>query len=98
MLYTQIIHNKVNHVVNKISKTTKCDIDIWVYSNYSLEGSEYEHLIDANDNVMYAFDIAVEGKITPYMKNQIKYMNRWLDRYNMKNDTKYICLSIFSNL
>ena len=43
-------------------------------------------------NMMYAFEIAVDGKVTSYMKNQVKYLNQWLAKYNTKHSTKFTCI------
>ena len=92
MTQTPIVMNKVNHVVNKIKKVSNCSADVWISTNYSLEQTEFEYLIDESDNVMYAFEIAVDGKVTPYMKNQVKYLNQWLAKYNTKHSTKFTCI------
>ena len=47
---------------------------------------------------MYAFEIAVEGKVTPYMQNEVKRLNKWLAKYNAKHGTKFSCIAIFNNL
>lgn len=98
MINNSNILNKAQHIVNKIKKNSNCNADIWVASNESLVDTEFSHLIDESDAVMYAFEIAVDGNVTPYMKNQVMYLNEWLNKYNKKNGTKYTCISIFNNL
>ena len=98
MINNSTIFNKAQHIVNKIKKNTSRYADIWVASNESLEYTEFSHLIDESDEVMYAFEIAVDGNVTPYMKNQVVYLNEWLNKYNKKNGTKFTCISIFSAL
>lgn len=98
MINNSTILNKVQHIVNKIKKNTNRYVDIWVASNESLVDTEFSHLIDESDDVMYAFEIAVDGNVTPYMKNQVVYLNEWLNNYNKKNGTKYTCISIFNTL
>lgn len=98
MIHIPAIHNKAQHVVNKIKAHCNCHADIWVATNDSLAESAFEHLIDNKDEVMYAFEIAVEGKVTPYMKNEVKRLNKWLAKYNAKHGTKFSCIAIFNNL
>jgi hypothetical protein len=98
MIHVPAIHNKVQHIVNKIKAHRNCHADIWVATNYSLAESAFEHLIDDKDEVMYAFEIAVEGKVTPYMQNEVKRLNKWLAKYNAKHGTKFSCIAIFNNL
>ena len=98
MIHIPAIHNKAQHVVNKIKAHCNCHADIWVATNDSLADSEFEHLIDEKDEVMHAFEIAIEGKVTPYMENEVKRLNRWLAKYNAKHDTKFSCIAIFNNL
>ena len=98
MIHIPAIHNKAQHVVNKIKAHCNCHADIWVATNDSLADSAFEHLIDEKDEVMYAFEIAVEGKVTPYMENEVKRLNRWLAKYNAKHGTKFSCIAIFNNL
>jgi hypothetical protein len=47
---------------------------------------------------MHAFEIAIEGKVTPYMEKEVKRLNRWLAKYNAKHGTKFSCIAIFNNL
>ena len=98
MIHIPAIHNKAQHVVNKIKAHCNCHADIWVATNDSLAGSEFEHLIDEKDEVMHTFEIAIEGKVTPYMDNEVKRLNRWLAKYNAKHGTKFSCIAIFNNL
>ena len=98
MIHIPAIHNKAQHVVNKIKAHCNCHADIWVATNDSLADSAFEHLIDNKNEVMYAFEIAVEGKVTPYMQNEVKRLNKWLAKYNAKHDTKFSCIAIFNNL
>ena len=98
MIHVPAIHNKAQHVVNKIKAHCNCHADIWVATNDSLAESAFEHLIDNKDEVMYAFEIAVEGKVTPYMKNEVKRLNKWFAKYNAKHGTKFSCIAIFNNL
>ena len=92
MIKTPAVINKAQHIVNKIKRHCNCHADIWISTNYALEQTEFEYLIDESDNVMYAFEIAVDGKVTPYMKNQVKYLNQWLAKYNTKHSTKFTCI------
>ena len=46
---------------------------------------------------VHAFEIAIEGKVTPYMENEVKRLNRWLAKYNAKHGTKFSCIAIFNN-
>ena len=98
MIHIPAIHNKAQHVVNKIKAHCNCHADIWVATNDSLADSEFEHLIDEKDEVMHTFEIAIEGKVTPYMENEVKRLNRWLAKYNAKHGTKFSCIAIFNNL
>jgi hypothetical protein len=98
MIHIPAIHNKAQHVVNKIKAHCNCHADIWVATNDSLADSEFEHLIDEKDEVMHAFEIAIEGKVTPYMEKEVKRLNRWLAKYNAKHGTKFSCIAIFNNL
>ena len=94
MIHTPTVLNKAQHIVNKIERVCHCSADVWVATNDTLEDSEFAHLIDESYNTMYAFEIAVDGKITPYMKHQVKYLNRWLAKYNSKHSTKFTCLGL----
>ena len=92
MIKTPAVINKAQHIVNKIKRHCNCHADIWISTNYSLEQTDFKYLIDESDNVMYAFEIAVDGKVTSYMKNQVKYLNQWLAKYNTKQSTKFTCI------
>ena len=98
MIFTPVILNKAQHVVNKIKKNCNCFADVWVLCNDALVDTEFESLIDESDSTMFAFEIVVDGNITPYMKNQVVYLNEWLQMYNKSNGTKFTCISIFNNL
>ncbi len=93
MLSVSVVRNKAQHIANKIEKRCHCECKIWVLLESAIADTEFAHLID--DRYVYAFELeVVAAKVTPYMKNQLNYLNGWLSKYNRKSGTKFVCIDI----
>ena len=90
MLNTPAVLNKAQHIANKIERKYKCHVTLFILAKSALVDTEYAELIaDQHD---YAFDYEIDICITPYIRNQHKYLNRWLEHYNAQHNTLFTCL------
>ena len=90
MLDTRKVYNKAHHVANKLRRKLGCNVTIYILAETVLEDTKYAHLID-NEHY-YAFEFEIDMRVTPYVQHQMQYLDRWLERYNIKHNTRFTCL------
>lgn len=89
MIHTIEVKNKVSHIANKIERklNTTCNVDILLDNVLDDIGmSVYK---DPSFWFVFEFNTTIKHK---YVENQIKYLNNWLNKYNKKHNTKFICI------
>lgn len=88
MIHTIVVKNKVSHIVNKIERklNTICNVDVLL--DNALDDVGMSNYKDPSFCFVFEFD-TIKHK---YVKNQMKYLNIWLEKYNKKHNTKFICI------
>ena len=88
MIHTIAVKNKVSHIANKIENRLNviCDVNVLLDCELMEIGMDgFRH-----DTMWWVFELDTVNH--PYVQNQVKYLNKWLKKYNKRHNTKFTCL------